>query len=481
MIFDRVKSLDHISHDANAGALKRQLTAFDLTILGVGAVIGTGIFILTSVAAQKAGPAMMFSFVIAAAICGLTALVYAEIASMVPVSGSAYTYAYTVLGELIAWMVGWALILEYIVSASTVAVGWSGYINGVLAQHGMALPAALAVGGFAEVASITGSRTPGAFNLLAFGISLLVTWLLVIGTSKSAKVTAVMVLIKVVALVLFIVLAVPKVQTSHFHPLLPNGWTGVSAAAASIFFAYVGFDAVSTAAEETQNPRRSIPIGVLCSLLICTVIYVLVAYAAAGAVGAQPGGDLAQSSEPLAFVLRAIQYSTFGDFIAAAASISLPSVVLMMIFGQTRILFAMSRDGLLPAKLSRVHPKYHTPHVATWITGVLVAIFASQFRVDMLADISNAGTLFAFAAVACGVLVLRITAADRERPFRAPMIWLVAPLAILGCVYLFYSLNSVVPIGTGVSTQAFFGFWTLLGLGVYFTYSRRRSTFTDVQ
>ena len=482
MLFQRKKPLDLILATAEKRSLKRQLGAFDLTMLGIGAVIGTGIFVLTSVAAQKAGPGMMYSFIIAAAVCALTALIYAEIASMVPVSGSAYTYSYAILGEIIAWMVGWALILEYAVAAGAVAVGWSGYVNGWLAHTNLwglvetgalALPLHLTAGPWDTVTQPDGTISAGGFNLLAFLVSLLITFLLVIGTSKSAKFTAVLVIVKVVALTVFIALAFPAVDAKNFEPMLPNGWgtplSGVGAlgAAASIFFAYVGFDAVSTAAEETNNPNRNIPIGLIGSLAICTIFYLLVAYAATGAVGAQPDGPLSQSKEPLAYVLREIGYPNVGNWVAAAAIIALPSVVLMMIFGQTRILFTMSRDGLLPEALSRVHPRFHTPHVVTWVTGVAVSLFAAMFPVGALADISNSGTLFAFFMVAAGVMMLRKSDPDRPRPFRAPMIWVVGPLAMAGCLLLFFSL--------GWYTIKLFLIWATIGLIVYFLYSRRRS------
>jgi APA family basic amino acid/polyamine antiporter len=473
MLFWRVKPLDQILETAAKKSLVRQLGAFQLTMLGIGAIIGTGIFVLTAVAANKAGPGMMFSFVIAAVVCALTALVYAEIAAMVPVAGSAYTYSYAVLGEFIAWLVGWALILEYAVAAGAVAVGWSGYINGFLHEVGFGLPLALTAGPADTITLPDGTTSSGGFNLLAFLIALLVTWLLVIGTSKSAKVNAVLVTIKVAALTVFIILALPKVNSANFTPLLPNGWgsplssVGVLGAAASIFFAYVGFDAVSTAAEETKNPNRNVPIGLIGSLAVCTVFYFLVAYAATGAVGAQPGGALSQSKEPLAFVLREIGYGQVGNWVAAAAIVALPSVILMMIYGQTRILFVMSRDGLMPQLFSKVHPKYHTPHVVTMITGVAVSIFAAVFPVGMLADISNSGTLFAFFVVALGVMVLRKTQPDRFRPFRAPIIWLVGPAAMAGCALLFISL--------GWYTISLFLGWALIGLIVYFLYSKDRS------
>jgi APA family basic amino acid/polyamine antiporter len=416
---------------------------------------------------------MMYSFVLAAIVCGLTALVYAEIAAMVPVAGSAYTYSYAVLGELIAWMVGWALILEYAVAAGAVAVGWSGYINGYLNALGMPLPLAFTAGPFDTVTLPDGALATGSFNVLAFLIALVITFLLVIGTTKSARVNAVLVTIKVIALTVFIVLALPAVNVDNFEPMLPNGWgtplasTGVLGAAASIFFAYVGFDAVSTCAEETKNPNRNIPIGLIGSLAVCTIFYLLVGYAAAGAVGAQPGSPLTQSKEPLAFVLREIGYPQIGNWIAIAAILALPSVILMMIYGQTRILFVMSRDGLLPEVLSQVHERYFTPHVVTIITGVAVAFFAAMFPVALLADVSNSGTLFAFFMVAAGVMVLRKQQPGRPRPFRTPMLWAVGPLAMIGCVILFFSL--------GWYTVSLFLGWAVVGLIIYYAYGYRRS------
>ena len=484
MLFQRVKPLDKILETAEKKALTRQLGAFQLTMLGIGAIIGTGIFVLTAEAGQKAGPAMMVAFVIAAVVCALAALAYSELASMVPVAGSAYTYTYAVMGEAIAWTVGWALVLEYAVAAGAVAVGWSGYMNGLLASAGIELPTALK----------TGPMDGGAFNVLAFTISLVITGLLVLGTSKSAKVNAFLVLIKVIALTAFIFIAVPAAKDVNFQPFFPTGWgsplggVGVLGAAASIFFAYVGFDAVSTAAEETKNPNRNIPIGLIGSLLVCTVFYMLVGYGAVGSIGSQPmivngialhpgtpemaaacaGSDaLVCSKEPLAHVLKMIGFAKVGNLIGLAAAIALPSVVLMMIYGQTRIFFTMSRDGLLPEALSKVHPKFKTPHVVTMITGVFVALFAAMFPVGILADISNSGTLFAFMAVAAGVLILRKREPNRHRPFRTPMAWVVCPLAIAGCLLLFLNL-SMYTIGL------FFG-WAIIGLIVYALYGYRKS------
>jgi APA family basic amino acid/polyamine antiporter len=482
MIFDRVKPLDAILKTAEKKSLTRSLGAFQLTMLGIGAVIGTGIFVLTAEAAQKAGPGMMVSFIIAGIVCAVAALCYAELASMVPVSGSAYTYTYAVMGEMLAWMVGWALVLEYAIAAGAVSVGWSGYFVGLLKNFaGIHIPDALA----------SGPSGGGIVNLPAMIIALLVTWLLVIGTTESARVNAVLVGVKVFALMVFIALAVPVMNAENFKPFAPLGIGGISAAAASIFFAYVGFDAVSTAAEETKNPQRNMPIGLLGSLAICTIFYLLVAAGVIGSVGAQPmmdanGVGLAPGSseltaacngiqnnavvcskEALAWTLRSIGWAKVGNLIGLAAGIALPSVILMMMYGQTRIFFVMSRDGLLPEKLSSIHPRFNTPHVITIITGLFVAFFAAFFPVGALADISNAGTLFAFAMVSIAVMVLRRTDAERVRPFRTPLVYVVAPLSIAGCIYLFLSLS-------GYTLGLFFA-WAAFGLLVYFLYSRGAS------
>src|SRR3954469_22971482 len=383
----RIKPLDEILATAEKKSLKRSLGAFQLTLLGIGAVIGTGIFVLTATAAQKAGPGMMVSFIVAGTVCALAALCYSELASMVPVAGSAYTYSYAVMGEMVAWLVGWALILEYALGASAVAVGWSGFITGLLENVGVHLPHALKVGPQIQWGFLQGGEVGGLINLPAVIIVGLVTTLLVIGTKESATVNAVLVLIKVAALTLFLFITLPMISghAANFQPFAPRGWgnplsssgTGILGAAASIFFAYVGFDAVSTAAEETKNPQRNVPIGLIASLLICTVFYLLVAAGVVGAYGAQPLADatgkffaagspdlyasaacnaphapLVCSKEGLAYVMRQVANPTLGNIIGLAATIALPSVVLLMMFGQTRIFFVMARDGLLPNKLS---------------------------------------------------------------------------------------------------------------------------------
>jgi APA family basic amino acid/polyamine antiporter len=497
----RIKPLDDILATAEKKSLKRSLGAFQLTLLGIGAVIGTGIFVLTATAAQKAGPGMMVSFMIAGTVCALAALCYSELASMVPVAGSAYTYSYAVMGEIVAWLVGWALILEYALGASAVAVGWSGHIIGLLDSLGVHLPHALTVGPKIEWGFLQGGEVGGLLNLPAVIIVALVTTLLVIGTKESATFNAVLVLIKVSALTLFVAVTVPMISghAANFHPFAPRGWgsplsssgAGVLGAAASIFFAYVGFDAVSTAAEETKNPQRNVPIGLIGSLLICTVFYLLVAGGVIGAYGAQPlfngavpfkegspelyasaachaaNAPLVCSKEALAYVMRQVASPMLGNVIGLAATIALPSVVLLMMYGQTRVFFVMARDGLLPDRLSSVHPKFRTPWVVTIVTGIFVAIAAAFLPVGTLADYSNAGTLFAFAAVSIGVMVLRYTDPNRARPFRTPLVFVVAPLAIVGCLLLFFSL--------GKESKELFFFWTLAGLVFYFLYGYRHS------
>src|SRR3982751_6510907 len=499
----RIKSLDEILATAEKKSLKRSLGAFQLTLLGIGAVIGTGIFVLTATAAQKAGPGMMISFIIAGAVCAVAALCYSELASMVPVAGSAYTYSYAVMGEVVAWLVGWALILEYALGASAVAVGWSGHIIGLLDSIGVHIPHALSVGPKIEWGFLQGGEVGGLFNLPAVVIVGLVTTLLVIGTKESATFNAVLVLIKVSALTLFIAVTLPMISghAANFHPFTPRGWgsplsssgAGVLGAAASIFFAYVGFDAVSTAAEETKNPQRNVPIGLIGSLLICTVFYLLVAAGVIGAYGAQPLLDAATgqflkegspelyasaqctaahaptvcSKEALAHILREVSNPLFGNLVGLAAAIALPSVVLLMMYGQTRVFFVMARDGLLPERLSAVHPKFRTPYVVTIVTGFFVAIAAAFLPVGTLADYSNAGTLFAFAAVSLAVMILRKKDPGRKRPFRTPALFVVAPLSIAGCLLLFVNLN--------MESKLLFVSWTILGLILYFLYGYRHS------
>lgn len=498
MLLDRVKPLDAIIAAAEKKGLKRTLSGFQLMLFGIGAIIGTGIFVLTAAGAQKAGPGLMLSFIIAGSVCAVAAFCYAEIASTVPVSGSAYTYTYATMGEFLAWTVGWGLVLEYTIAASAVSVGWSGYFVGtILNQYlGIHLPAWLAAGPL-----VFGGAEGGLINLPALVIALLVTSLLMIGTSESAKFNAVLVTIKVTALVVFIGLTLTSAyfDPDLFNPFLPAGMfggigTGVGAvgAAATIFFAYVGFDAVSTAAEETKNPQRNVPFGIVGSLLVCTVFYVLVAAGAIGTIGGQPimgpggipfpagseelalqctmpehSGALVCSNEALAHVLREIGFSGIGNFLGITAFIALPSVILVLLFAQTRIFFVMSRDGLLPEVLSRVHPKWHTPHVVTLATGLVVAVGAAFFPVGRLADIANAGTLYAFLMVAVAVMLLRVRRPDVPRGFKVSGLWFVGPATVFGCAFLFVNLPKEAMLVLPV--------WTVIGLVIYFGYGRSRS------
>lgn len=499
-MFGRIKPLDAILATAERKSLHRSLGAFQLTLLGIGSVIGTGIFVLTAAGAQKAGPGLMLAFAIAGVICIVAALCYSEIAAMIPVAGSAYTYTYASIGELLAWTVGWALIMEYAIAAAAVSVGWSGYFSGTILDQffGVQLPPWLAAGPVA-----LGGAEGGLINLPAMLIALLVTALLIRGTSESAKFNAVLVMVKLTALTAFIALTYTSAEFSaaKFNPFLPAGvfggfGTGLGAvgAAATIFFAYVGFDSVSTAAEETKNPQRNVPLGLIGSLLICTVFYMVVAGGAVGTLGGQPimgpngvpfpagSEELARqcampqhaealvcSKEALAHVLRTIGFSTVGNMLGIAAFLALPSVILVLLFGQTRIFFVMSRDGLLPEVLSTVHPRYKTPHIVTAITGAAVAVAAAFFPVGQLADISNAGTLYAFTFVAIALLVLRKREPDRKRHFRVPAAWIIAPLTIVGCVFLFFNLPT--------QAMLFLPIWGIIGLVIYFAYGRRMSHF----
>lgn len=498
MFFDRVKPLDAIIETAQKKSLHRSLSGFQLMLFGIGCVIGTGIFVLTAAGAQKAGPGLMLAFAIAGAVCIVAALCYAEVAAMIPVAGSAYTYSYASVGEFLAWTVGWALILEYAVAASAVSVGWSGYFSGTILNEflGIHLPAWLSAGPLA-----LGGAPGGFINLPALLIAMLITGLLMIGTSESAKVNAVLVAIKVTALTVFVALTFtsPEFDTDKFNPFLPAGvfggiGTGLGAvgAAATIFFAYVGFDAVSTAAEETKDPQRNVPFGLIGSLLFCTVFYILVAAGAIGTIGGQPimgpngipfpagseelarqcalpqyAASLVCSDEALAHVLRQIGWSGVGNMLGVAAFLALPSVILVLIFAQTRIFFVMSRDGLLPERLSTVHPKWKTPHIVTFLTGLVVAVGAAFFPVGLLADYANAGTLYAFFMVAVTVMVLRVKDPHRPRPFRMAGVWIVAPLALAGCVFLYVNL----PIEAILVLPG----WGVIGVAIYFLYSRSRS------
>jgi APA family basic amino acid/polyamine antiporter len=431
------------------------LSWWHLVALGVGGVVGTGIYTLVGVGADLAGPAVILSFLVAGVICTCAALAYAEVAAMIPASGSAYTYSYVALGEVFAWVVGWSLILEYSLVVSAVAVGWSGYASGFMAGIGLPLPPTLVAGPYAG----------GLVNLPAIVIIAIVAGLLSAGTRESATLNAFLVMIKLAALLLFMAVAAPHFHLSAFHPFMPYGFSGhragglpqgVMAAAAIIFFAFYGFDAISTAGEEAKNPGRDLPVGIIGSLAICTLIYVGVA---AFAVGSMPFTEYAHSAEPLALILRRLGAAGAAVVIGAAAVIALPTVILAFLFGQSRIFFAMARDGLLPRNLAAIHAGTGTPVRMTWVTAVIVSVLAGLVPLAQIAALANAGTLLAFIAVALCMLVLRRHAPNRARPFRIRAAWLVGPAAILGCLYLFLSLPS--------HTQIFFAGWNVVGLAIY--------------
>lgn len=441
--------------------LARTLSWPHLVALGVGAIVGTGILTLIGVGADRAGPAVMLSFAIAGAICACAALAYAEMATMIPASGSAYTYSYVVLGEVIAWVIGWSLILEYSLVVSTVAVGWSGYASALLTPWGF------------PVWLTNGPALGGVMNVPAVFIIAVVAGLLTFGTKESATLNAALVAVKLVALAVFVAVALPHFDAANLHPFMPHGFAasvdgdgterGVMAAAAIIFFAFYGFDAISTAAEETKDPSRDLAIGIVGSMLGCIVIYVGVAVAAVGALNYT---RFAGSPEPLALILREIGRPGFATFLAASAVIALPTVLLGFLFGQSRIFFVMARDGLLPASLAKVSRR-GAPVRITVLTAALVAVIAGIMPIDAIAALANAGTLAAFVAVCVCMMVMRRRAPDAERSFRAPFAPVVGTLGVLGCVYLFFSLPQ--------KTQVYFLLWNVLGLALYFLWGRKRA------
>lgn len=450
----RTKSINLIKAGAEAKGLKKTLGATDLVLLGIGCIIGTGIFVLTGVAAAKyAGPGIMLSFVLSGLACAFAALAYAELAAMVPVAGSAYTYTYAALGEIIAWIVGWNLILEYSVGSSAVAAGWSGYVVGLLQSAGIVLPKA-----YTAVPA-----DGGIVNLPAVLIALFLSMLLVRGTKESVTLNKVLVVVKLVAVFIFLALAGPKVNPANWTPLMPYGFSGVAAGAAIIFFAYIGFDAVATAAEECRNPNRDLPIGIVGSLIVCTILYIVVAGVLTGVV---PYTEL-NNAEPVAYALRAIGYNIGSALVGTGAIAGITTVLLVLMYGQTRVFFAMSRDGLIPASICKVHPKYGTPHIITIVAGIAVALIAGFTPIGIIAELTNIGTLFAFVVSAIGVWVLRITRPDLERPFKCPAVSVIAPLAILSCGYLMYNLPH--------ETWIRFFVWSAIGFVVYFLYSYRNS------
>ncbi|RZA34529.1 MAG: amino acid permease [Lysobacteraceae bacterium] len=440
------------------GGLKKVLGPFDLVLMGIGAIIGTGIFVLTGTGAVTAGPALTLSFVVAALACGFAALCYAEFASSVPVAGSIYTYSYFTLGEIVAWMIGWDLLLEYGLATSTVAVGWSGYFQSLLKGIGVVLPEALRAAPGAQ---------PGVdtlINLPAFLIMIFLTWILSMGVRESARVNNVMVIIKTGVVILFIVVGVNYVKPENWQPFMPFGFGSVMSAAALVFFAFIGFDAVTSAAEEVKNPSKDLPIGIIGSLAVCTVLYVIVAAIMTGIV---PFMNFKGVDHPVSLALQYAGQDWVAGFVDLAAILGMSTVMLVMAYGQTRILFAMSRDGLLPARLSEVHPKYGTPYFATWMVGIVFGLIAAVVPLNVLAELVNIGTLAAFTLVSLAVIILRKKRPDLPRAFRCPGVPVIPALAIIFCLALMSFLSW--------HTWLAFGIWLLIGLAVYFLYARQRS------
>jgi len=464
----RRKSIDAQAAARNGRGLKATLSWPHLVALGVGAIVGTGIYTLTGISAGLAGPGVIFSFAIAGAVCACAALAYAEMATLIPETGSAYTYSYTVLGEIFAWVVGWSLVLEYILVCSTVSVGWSAYASGVMVhQLGWAIPPAL----------LAGPLAGGIVNLPAVLVALGVAGVLLLGARESANINFVLVMVKLTALAGFVFLTLPAFKAGHFQPLMPYGFAahvgpdgvkrGVMAAAAIIFFAFYGFDAISTAAEETKNPARDLTIGIVGSMVLCTIIYMVVA---AAALGASPFQSFSKSGEPLAFILRSLDHPLAASLIAGAAIVALPTVIMVFMYGQSRIFFAMARDGLLPRGLAVVSRR-GVPTVVTLFTGAVAAIVAGFLPLKDIAALANAGTLLAFIATSVCMMTLRVSDPARPRPFRCPLPWLIGPAAVLGCLYLFSSLP--------LATVERFLIWNAAGVGVYLLYGRTKSRLAD--
>jgi APA family basic amino acid/polyamine antiporter len=465
--WSRRKSIAELANPSLDRGLKRTLSWPQLIALGVGAIVGAGIYALIGQGAGQAGPGVIVSFAIAGAICACAAFCYAELAAMMPASGSAYTYTYAAIGELAAWIVGWALILEYSVVVSAVAVGWSGYAAGLLNGFGLDVPQTIPFGEVGELAL--------HFNPLAVLIIFAVAGLLILGTRESAFVNTILVVLKIAALLLFLAIALPVFDASRFEPFAPFGWgshpmqgatnnVGVMAAAAVMFFAFYGFDAVSTAAEETKNPGRDLAIGIIGSMLICTALYMAVG---AAAIGAMDFREFSASGEPIAHIVRSLGNPQAAAIIGGAASIAIPTVILAFLYGQSRIFLVMSRDGLLPRSWGKVHSKLGTPVFMTIFTAIVCSALAGLLTLGEIASLANAGTLAAFIAVAISLMVLRAKEPKLARPFRAPLGWIIALMTIAGCLFLFNSLSE--------GTKLRFFVWMGIGFVVYFLYAMHSS------
>jgi basic amino acid/polyamine antiporter, APA family len=492
----RTKRIDKLLAEADESEhrLRKTLGPWSLTALGIGAIIGTGIFVLTGTAAAGevldvrsilkapllevllhgshalgasgrpgAGPGIALSFLLVAIVCALAGLCYAELASMIPIAGSAYTYTYSTLGEIVAWIIGWDLILEYAVSNMAVAVGFSAYIDSLLAGFGLHIPSVISNPVFDDSLHRTGSY----FNVPGFLIVMILTVILVRGIRESAETNNLMVSVKIIAILIFIIAGSRFIHVANWKPFMPNGWQGVLTGGAIVFFTYIGFDSVSTAAEECRNPQKDVPFGIIASLIVCATLYVTVALVL---TGIQHWPSL-RNAAPVANALLAIGLPNVMKIVTVGALTGMLSSLLVFQLGQARVWFAMSRDGLLPKAFARVHPRFRTPHVSTWVAGFAVAIPAGLFNIGTLSDLSNIGTLFAFILVSIGVLVLRKKQAERPRSFRVPWVPFIPILAVISCLVLMASL----PLETWLR----FLVWLVIGLVIYFTYSRHHSEFGD--
>ena len=447
-----------IATQSNQG-LKRVLGTWDLTLLGVGAVVGTGIFVLSGTGAIMAGPAVILSFIVAGLACLFAALTYAEFASTVPVSGSAYTYAYATLGEFFAFLIGWDLISEYLLAVSAVSVGWSGYAQAFLESVGLHLPVSLT----SAPGAVAGEST--IFNLPAFLIVMLITLLLSLGVKESKRLNNVMVTIKLAVIALIIAVGIFYIDPTNWKPFIPHGWDNIFSAAALVFFAYLGFDAVSTAAEETKNPAKDLPRGILYSLLICTGLYILITLIITGLTPSDT--FIGQEDRPVAFALQATGLNWLIILVTIGSVLGMMTVILVMLYGLTRIILSISRDGLFPKALAKVNEKRQVPTRITWLCGIIAGLVGGLVPLTKLATLVNMGTLAAFVTVAIAVLVLRKTEPDLPRKFQTPFVPWTPILAIISCGYLMLLLD--------VTTWVFFGGWILLGVLVYFAYGRKRS------
>ena len=454
----RTKNIESMLDVSEHDGLRKVLGPVDLVLMGIGAIIGTGIFVLTGTGALTAGPALTVSFVIAAMACGFAALCYAEFASAIPVSGSIYTYSYATLGEIVAWMIGWDLLLEYGLATSAVSVGWSGYFQSLLAGFGVHLPAAIT----AAPGSVPGVET--LVNLPAILIMLAIAWVVSYGVRESARLNNVMVAIKITVVLLFIVVGVWHVKPANWQPFAPFGFTGIFNAAALVFFAFIGFDAVTSAAEEVRNPGRDLPIGIIGSLAVCTILYVAVAAIMTGIV---PFMKFEGVDHPVSLALQYAGQNWVAGFVDLGAILGMTTVILVMTYGQTRIIFAMSRDGLLPEALSTVHPVHATPFTATWTVGIVFAAIAGFVPLNVLAELINIGTLSAFTLISIAILVLRRTHPHLPRTFRCPGVPVVPLLSVAFCLFLMAHLQKL--------TWIAFLCWLALGLVIYFAYSRRNA------